>query len=549
MGNIVLKTENYLLEANRQLTDVTTYQLITNYSKQQLFNNIADQLNALYALPVITEAEALYTVNSRKSIIDYFLRDQNSWRVCVIYFNPKVHKAKVMINNRLIYSCRPICSSIGNPLYKTAKYLCSIFQLMENITPLLIHSSKELLNLIEAVKLPTSTQLLTADVKSLYPSIAHTIGINAIEQCIKAYNASNPPVPIDLPFIITILKICLYNNYIEFNGQVYKQVQGTAMGSPFAPPYANIFMSYIESQVLTDMVRQCNLANLDTKLYLPMIYTRLLDDIFAAFPSIDGLKMFQDTWTAISPNDIILEYNTGDIVNYLDITIAKGDRFRSDGYLDICLYQKPNNLFLYTPYNSNIGKHIPNNWIYQEIIRPKLYCTNEIEFDNAKTALYNRLINRDYPANILQPLFDRNTPSRVDLLSKLIRKTRPIIQYPSLKFINQMYMDYSTNTINRANIAMYNTVYQREIIMPIPSNIPLIFKIPYTTRTKKLNIRSLITSNDPDLNTSVNELNHNNKSPTICYTKWSSLSSIVTPSKMRRNELEPNVINNMLGIT
>ena len=81
--------------------------------------------------------------------------------------------------------------------------------------------------------------------------------------------------------------------------------------------------------------------------------------------------MFNDTWTKVAPSDIVLEYNCANEVNYLDISISKGDRFNSSNMLDINMYQKPNNLFPYTPYNSNIGKHIPINWIYQEIIRPR----------------------------------------------------------------------------------------------------------------------------------------------------------------------------------
>ena len=34
----------------------------------------------------------------------------------------------------------------------------------------------------------------------------------------------------------------LENNVFEFNGKVYKQVLGTAIGTTFAPVYANLFM-------------------------------------------------------------------------------------------------------------------------------------------------------------------------------------------------------------------------------------------------------------------------------------------------------------------
>ena len=42
----------------------------------------------------------------------------------------------------------------------------------------------------------------------------------------------------------------LKNNYSEFNGNVRKQLLGTAIGTKFAQTYASIFMDKIESDFL-----------------------------------------------------------------------------------------------------------------------------------------------------------------------------------------------------------------------------------------------------------------------------------------------------------
>mgnify|MGYP001572967070 FL=1 len=39
-----------------------------------------------------------------------------------------------------------------------------------------------------------------------------------------------------------MLAFVLENNYLSFNGKVYHQVSGTAMGTPCAPSYANLFV-------------------------------------------------------------------------------------------------------------------------------------------------------------------------------------------------------------------------------------------------------------------------------------------------------------------
>jgi hypothetical protein len=43
-----------------------------------------------------------------------------------------------------------------------------------------------------------------------------------------------------------LYSIVLGKNYFEFNGKVYRQRQGTAMGTRVAPTYANLFMAQFE---------------------------------------------------------------------------------------------------------------------------------------------------------------------------------------------------------------------------------------------------------------------------------------------------------------
>ena len=57
-----------------------------------------------------------------------------------------------------------------------------------------------------------------------------------------------------------------------FNGKLYSQIDGVAMGSPLAPVLANIFMGFYESKWLNEY-----------NLYKPKFYLRYVDDILAAF--------------------------------------------------------------------------------------------------------------------------------------------------------------------------------------------------------------------------------------------------------------------------
>ena len=57
--------------------------------------------------------------------------------------------------------------------------------------------------------------------------------------------------PHDIPhgsYIAELLEVVLTNNYFEFIGTYYHQMSGTAMGTKWAPSYANLFMTKFEEK-------------------------------------------------------------------------------------------------------------------------------------------------------------------------------------------------------------------------------------------------------------------------------------------------------------
>ena len=60
--------------------------------------------------------------------------------------------------------------------------------------------------------------------------------------------------------IMDLLKLCLPSTYFQYNGKHYKQLHGTAMGSPVSVVVAEIVMQHVRR------TRHCNLPTNDTAL-------------------------------------------------------------------------------------------------------------------------------------------------------------------------------------------------------------------------------------------------------------------------------------------
>ena len=58
------------------------------------------------------------------------------------------------------------------------------------------------------------------------------------------------------------------NNVFEHNMGYFKQLKGTAIRTKFAPPYAILFMRYLEFKILNSLVEK------------PLVWWRYIDDIF-----------------------------------------------------------------------------------------------------------------------------------------------------------------------------------------------------------------------------------------------------------------------------
>ena len=103
------------------------------------------------------------------------------------------------------------------------------------------------------------------DVVGLYPHIPHEEGVEALK---KALDKSDEELP------------------VEFDEKLFRQKLGTAIGTKFAPGYANIFMGYLEEEFLDS----CELR--------PWVWWRFLDDVFMIW--LHGEKELNDFLARLS---------------------------------------------------------------------------------------------------------------------------------------------------------------------------------------------------------------------------------------------------------
>ena len=77
--------------------------------------------------------------------------------------------------------------------------------------------------------------------------------------------------------LVQVLEVATTNQLFRFNGKLYEQVDGVAMGSPLGPLMANVFMCHLEEKLSHDGV-------------IPDFYPRYVDNTLSKMPNVSVWK-------------------------------------------------------------------------------------------------------------------------------------------------------------------------------------------------------------------------------------------------------------------
>ena len=144
----------------------------------------------------------------------------------------------------------------------------------------------------------------------------------------------------------------------SFNNQMYKQLDGVAMGSPMGPALANIFVGFHESRLFNNTVK-------------PGAYFRYVDDTFVIFGSELESDRFHVNLNQLHPAlKFTVEKEQNNSLNFLDVSVEKG----GTGFLT-SIYRKPTFTGQYIRWNSFSPKARKINLIKTLVHRALMICS------------------------------------------------------------------------------------------------------------------------------------------------------------------------------
>ena len=139
--------------------------------------------------------------------------------------------------------------------------------------------------------------LVSYDVSSLFTNVPvdETIEILAEKAFKDDWFNKKYDLNITKTGLIELLEVATKNQLFQFEGSLYEQVDGVAMGSPLGPLMANAFMCNVEEQ-LTNQNK------------MPAFYKCYVDDTLSKMPDVSSASEFLSTLNGIHPSISFLEW-------------------------------------------------------------------------------------------------------------------------------------------------------------------------------------------------------------------------------------------------
>ena len=160
-----------------------------------------------------------------------------------IYGTVKTHKAG--------HPLRPIIAQMSSPTYWTAKTLNRI------LTPYLPQGNtvKNSVEFIELLKTTApGSHIATLDVENLFTNVPVLETIDYITD--RVYRSDQEPIPIPENILRDLLKACTCEApFMSHRGELYRQIDGIAMGSPLGVLFAEMYMAKVEARTFDSICR------------------------------------------------------------------------------------------------------------------------------------------------------------------------------------------------------------------------------------------------------------------------------------------------------
>ena len=373
-----------------------------NTDKYEKLPRNVDYFVMLKLKTFVNKYKDLFTSAEKRAITKLDYRTTN------IYGLPKIHKSQII--KQVIKNAQSAYLHLPDPLdlkfrliFGGPKNPCSV--LAELLNSLLNLFRDKVQSRLKDVydfksKIPKFTpqdipfiEIVSLDVVSLYESLQQNLGLPGLRYFLTRHK-NLLPSRFSVEFVIEAMKFILNNNTGYFNGEIYRQVTGTATGIKPAPPYADLAMGYLEIQLFYKIRAKMGLK---VASYFWNNYMRFLDDgIILWDKRVCDFGIIFDLMNAIDVNINFTIERSDTSVKFLDVLIYK----TCLGFKTV-VQGKETDSETFLPFTSSHPRHCRENIPFSMAKRVRALTDEDDKAWHQMSELSSRLLKAGYPVGLV----------------------------------------------------------------------------------------------------------------------------------------------------
>ncbi|XP_022790275.1 uncharacterized protein LOC111335411 [Stylophora pistillata] len=280
---------------------------------------------------------------------------------------------------------RPILSATGTYNYALAKWLDDKLKPLSS-NRYTISDTFSFADEIQNLVIDENDILVSYDVTSLFTNVPLQETIEIIAEKAFADNWFNTThdLSITKPELVQLLEVATMNQLFQFDGNLYEQTDGVAMGSPLGPLMANAFLCSIEEK-------------LDQDNKLPEFYRRYVDDTFAIVTSVPAAEDLLSTLNNCHPSiHFTMELASGNKLPFVGMEVLK-----KGCKLETSVYRKPTNTGLLLHHQSHVDKRYKKSLLKTMLNRAFRLSSTWESFKSECDHLKMMFTNLKYPDHLI----------------------------------------------------------------------------------------------------------------------------------------------------
>lgn len=241
-------------------------------------------------------------------------------------------------------------------------------------------------NFMKSQHLGPDEEQISLDVESLFTSIPTEVAVTAAQARLVNDTTLSTRTQLAPGDICILLRFCLGSTEFAFRNKFFRQIHGTAMGSPVSVVVANLTMEVVEERALTTFLFGA-----------PRIYRRFVDDTYIVMMK-DTIQQFFQHMNSINEHiKFTIEYPTDGHLAFLDLdlSIDRNRKFQVDIYRKACHTDQYLNFRSHHPGGQRRGTAM--SLMYRAATLPSTPELQSAERERVRAALHKN----GYPPRVL----------------------------------------------------------------------------------------------------------------------------------------------------